>query len=289
MRLRRLTLLIAVTCAITCAALAHTGCVRDDGTTSGSMVTIASTEPTDPPPTLTPTPSPTVSPTPTPSPTPVPNYVEPKNSTPKWYNGFVDPRTVRATVVEDPESVDTLVNKYYTLESDYVPSDLVNVSHSKSQQLRSAAAEAYLAMYDACKEATGKGLYLVSGYRSYQIQAGLFTRAINNRGLAFAVKRNAYQGRSEHQLGLALDLCPEGQTVYTDDFGSTTVGKWVNENCYRYGFIRRYQADYINETGYDNEAWHYRYVGEELATYLYENNMSLEAYWGRCQVMPGDE
>ena len=240
-----------------------------------------------PTPTLSPTPTP--SPTPSPSPTPVPEYVEPKITPAAWYNGFVDPRSVRATVVSDPDDITVLVNKYYTLTADYEPSDLVAVPHSKSQQLREVAANAYQAMYDACREATGKGLYLVSGYRSYSIQTGLFQRAINNRGLRFAVKRNAYQGRSEHQLGLALDLCPEGQTVYTDDFGSTEVGQWVNQNCYRFGFVRRYQGDYINETGYDDEAWHYRYVGEELAAYLYENNMSLEAYYGRCQVLPGDE
>ena len=277
------------TVAIGCVILACTACAgRNEPTstviTKSTEVTSASTIASP-----TPSPSPTISPTPSPSPTPVPTYVEPTISSPKWYNGFVDPRSVRATVVEDPDDVSALVNKYYTLTSSYEPSDLVAVPHSKSQQLRQCAADAYQAMYEACREATGTGIYLVSGYRSFSIQAGLFQRSVNNRGLSFAVKRNAYQGRSEHQLGLALDLCPEGQTVYSDNFGSTTVGKWVNENCHRYGFIRRYQADYINETGYDNEAWHYRYVGEELATYLYENNMSLEAYWGRCQVMPGDE
>ncbi len=258
----------------------------EDGNDSVSVIATVTFE-TTPTPTLSPTP--TISPTPTPSPTPVPTYVEATLKTVKWYNGFVDPRSVRATVVTDPDDYAVLVNKYYTLTSEYVPNDLVDVPYSKNQKLRQIAADAYLELYDACMEATGQGLYLVSGYRSYSTQRALFTRAINNRGVKFAVKRNAYQGRSEHQLGLALDLCPAGQTVYTDDFGSTTVGQWVNENCHRYGFIRRYTADFINETGYDDEAWHYRYVGEELATYLHENNMSLEAYYGRCQVLPDDE
>ena len=278
------------TAVLTTALLTFTGCSImasfDKNTTD---ITIISKVDNTPTPTSSPTPTPTATPTPSPSPTPVPEFVEPTISNPTWYNGFVDPRSVRATVVEDPDDVTVLVNKYYTLTADYEPSDLVDVPHSKSQQLRQVAATAYQAMYDACVEATGQGLYLVSGYRSFAIQRGLFQRSINNRGIKFAVKRNALQGRSEHQLGLALDLCPEGEYEYKDNFGKTTVGKWVNENCYKFGFIRRYQTAYMNETGYDNEAWHYRYVGVELATYLYENDMSLEAYYSKCQVMPGDE
>ena len=278
---------ITVPALIVISALSVAGCSKDRSVSSGpettSSVVSTYTPTTSPSPTSTPTP------TPSPSPTPVPQYVEPEMEPVTWYNGFVDPRTVRATVVSNPEDITALVNKYYTLTSEYTPPDLVDVPHSKYQQLRKEAADAYEAMYSACKESTGTGLYLVSGYRTYGTQKILFVRSMNNRGIRFAVKRNAYQGRSEHQLGLALDLCPEGEYEYTDNFGSTTVGKWVNENCYKYGFIRRYQTAYMDETGYDNEAWHYRYVGVELATYLYENDMSLEAYYGKCQVMPGDE
>ena len=281
------TILLAAAAA---SLMIFTGCDMIFGNDDpGAEITVINSVEVTPTPTPTSTPTPTPSPTPIPTPTPMPEFVEPTIASATWYNGFVDPRSVRATVVENPDDIDVLVNKYYTLTSSYEPSDLVAVDHSKSQQLRQVAADAYIAMYEACVEATGQGIYLVSGYRSYAIQTGLFQRSVNNRGIKFAVKRNAYQGRSEHQLGLAIDICPAGQTVYSDDFGSTTVGQWVDENCYRYGFVRRYQTDYIDETGYDNEAWHYRYVGEELAAYLYENNMSLEAYHGRCQVLPNDE
>ena len=287
-RTDRIKLSILVISSVAVFATAFAACSKAPEasvtTTSTPDTTASATEVTE-----APTPSPTGPLTPSPTPTPVPEYVEPAQEPVTWYNGFVDPRTVRATVVTNPDDVTCLVNKYYTLTSSYVPSDLTAVTHSKSQELRKVAADAYIALYNACKEATGQGLYLVSGYRSFNMQAGLFRRSMNNRGIKFAVKRNAYQGRSEHQLGLALDLCPEGETVYTDGFGSTTVGKWVNQNCHLYGFIRRYQKSYISETGYDNEAWHYRYVGVELATYLYENDMSLEAYYGKCQILPGDE
>ena len=226
--------------------------------------------------------------TPTATPTPEPTYVEPiMNET--WYDGFVDPRSVRATVVEDPTPLDTLVNKYYTLPEDYVPADLVIPEGGGQQQLRKEAADAYEKLNKACKEAVGKGIHLVSGYRSYQLQITLFQRSCNKRSVPFACKRNAYQGRSEHQLGLAMDICPEGQSTIWDDFGETVPGKWVNEHCHEYGFIRRFQSQYSAETGYDNEAWHYRYVGVELATYLHDNDMSLESYKGKAQIMPYDE
>jgi len=128
-----------------------------------------------------------------------------------------------------------------------------------------------------------------SGYRSFSLQEYLFNRSENLRSTAFACKRNAYQGRSEHQLGLALDLCPEGSYEISDNFGETTVGQWVNEHCAEYGFIRRFQGKYSTETGYDNEAWHYRYLGVDLATYLTDNDLSLEAYYNKTQILPGDE
>ena len=86
-----------------------------------------------------------------------------------------------------------------------------------------------------------------------------------------------------------MDITPEGVYEILDSFGETTTGMWVNEHCYEFGFVRRFQYEYRYITGYDQEAWHYRYIGVELATYLYENDMTLEEYYGRPQIMPGDE
>ena len=109
--------------------------------------TVAATPTPTPSPTPTPTPSPT--PLPTPVPTPVPEYVEPQFEE-TWYNGFVDARSVRAQIVDNPEDIAVLVNKYYALPLDYVPPDLVDAPHSMNQQIRAEACDAWLAMYDAC-------------------------------------------------------------------------------------------------------------------------------------------
>lgn len=263
-------------------------CVRTEGVNETVIESAASAPTATPTPEPTPTPSPSPTPTPTPVPTPVPEYVEPQFEE-TWYNGFVDARSIRAEIVTNPTDIDVLVNKYYALPADYVPPDLVDAPHSMDQQIRAEACEAWNAMYDACLEATGQGLFLVSGYRDYNLQQYLFDRSTNLRGISFSVRKNAVPGRSEHQLGLALDITPEGVYEILDEFGETTTGQWVNEHCYEFGFIRRFQQQYIYETGYDIEAWHYRYVGVELATYLYENDLSLEAYYGRLQVLPWDE
>ena len=54
--------------------------------------------------------------------------------------------------------------------------------------------------------------------------------------------------------------------------------KWLEENCYKYGFILRYPPEKTAETGIIYEPWHYRYVGEEDAKKIMESGMTLEEY-----------
>lgn len=278
-------------CTLCLFACKSSEVATESDATSTTVATVPDvTTVTEPVATSTPTPVPTATPTPTPSPipTPVPEYVEPQFET-TWYNGFVDPRSVRAEIVTNPYDIDCLVNKYYALPEDFKPDDLVSAPHSFDQQLRTECNDAWVKMYDDCYEATGQGLLLVSGWRDWGTSTFLFNRSVNLRGTAFACAKNAWPGRSEHQLGLAIDITPAWADNILDEFGETVTGIWVDEHCYEYGFVRRYQPQYVNETGYGIEAWHYRYVGVELATYLYENDMTLEAYHGKVQVMPGDE
>ena len=87
-------------------------------------------------------------------------------------------------------------------------------------------------------------------------------------------------GTSEHQTGLAIDIsCPTMNGILTDKFGETKEGKWVAENSYKYGFIVRYPKNKSNITGYGYEPWHIRYVGTELAKYLFDNNITLDEYY----------
>ena len=54
--------------------------------------------------------------------------------------------------------------------------------------------------------------------------------------------------------------------------------QWLMANCYKYGFILRYPADKSDITEISYEPWHYRYVGVEAATEMYQKHLCLEEY-----------
>ena len=63
-----------------------------------------------------------------------------------------------------------------------------------------------------------------------------------------------------------------------DHRGVRTHKEWLQENCYKYGFIFRYPGDKTDITGVTEEVWHYRYVGVEAATEIHERGICLEEY-----------
>ena len=142
-------------------------------------------------------------------------------------------------------------------------------------KLVNVAKEAYEEMAKAAQKDKRK-LVIMSAYRSYDYQVNLYNRYAKKDG---SDKADTYSGRpgfSEHQTGLAFDLY-NGKTVYTR-FEETKEFDWMQENAYKYGFILRFPKDKEKETGYVYEAWHYRYVGKEIAKEIKEKNISLEEY-----------
>ena len=61
-------------------------------------------------------------------------------------------------------------------------------------------------------------------------------------------------------------------------FSSTKQYKWLKEHCWDYGFILRYTKEKEKITGFNAEAWHIRYVGENHALYMKEHDLCLEEY-----------
>ena len=61
--------------------------------------------------------------------------------------------------------------------------------------------------------------------------------------------------------------------------------KWLEKNCYKYGFILRYPADKVAITGINYEPWHFRYVGVALATEMMEQGLCLEEYVGARDML----
>ena len=185
-----------------------------------------------------------------------------------------------------PESITALVNRAFLLPEDYVPAALTKVKImfdtdviSEKNLLRGEAA---LQLEKMVKAAKKKKIILtgVSGYRSYKRQKDVFDESARLNGQEHADKYCARPGSSEHQTGLAIDIStPEIGNALEVSFADTKAGKWVAENCYKYGFVVRYPKGKSKITGYNFEPWHLRYVGLKTAKYLYENNLTLEEFY----------
>ncbi len=174
-----------------------------------------------------------------------------------------------------------LCNKFYYLGSDYVPKDLTEINsnyQSGGEKVTKDAALAFEKMAKAAKE-DGYNIRAVSTYRSYSYQNTLYNNYAAKDGTKKADTYSARPGYSEHQTGLAVDV-DNTKATYTQ-FGSTKEFGWMKENAYKYGFILRYTKETEFITGYINEPWHYRYVGLEIAKYIYEHPMTYEEYYVR--------
>lgn len=186
-----------------------------------------------------------------------------------------------------PSSKTVLVNRVYLLPSDYIPPNLVvpNVKFSftyssDKRKLRKVAADALERLFQA-GEKEHVELYGVSGYRSYARQKQIYDKNIATRGQAVTDAVSAKPGSSEHQTGLTIDVSARSVNFRLDQsFGDTTEGQWLAENAHLYGFIIRYPYGKTEITGYSYEPWHIRFVGKAVATYLYENKLTLEEYYG---------
>ncbi len=102
------------------------------------------------------------------------------------------------------------------------------------------------------------GLYVHSGFRSFEEQAIAYSQAKDKSTVLLP-------GTSQHHTGLALDFTSSeiGKLVdINSGFERTKAGKWLADHAWEYGFCASYTA---NHDGIRNESWHYLYVGKEMA------------------------
>lgn len=251
------------------------------------LIATATPAPTaTPKPTPAPTspPAPTSTPKPTAAPTQVPLGPETEQSLLPGELTFEYPET--APLNTDTDTYTLLVNKEYLLSSKYIPYMVepdVEIYHKGTNErryLQPIAATALEEMF-AAAEADGLHLVLRCGFRSYKLQKSVYSWNLKTFGYYEVTRYHALPGTSEHQTGLAVDLCCEA-TNYENNFDiiQTQEYAWLLNNAHRYGWILRYPKHKTDITGYNFEPWHFRYVGVELATYLKYNDLTLEEYYG---------
>ena len=163
-------------------------------------------------------------------------------------------------------------------------SKLVTIKYKKTKGVK-AAVEALKTMLEAAK-ADGIGKWQISaGYRSWDDQVNMLNAKVksyqkshkdwsSSKARRAALRTVAEPGCSEHHLGLAFDINKKGSS----SFAGTKQSNWLNEHCWEYGFIIRYQKEKEKITGFEAEPWHIRYVGVEHALYMRDHDLCLEEY-----------
>ena len=187
---------------------------------------------------------------------------------------------------DKPGSIWWIVNKKRPLPAGYVPPDMSipNVTlrldrDNESMKVNSSITKNVEDLFAAAQQA-GNPLLFASGYRSEEYQRQLYQSYVEQGGQEFADKTSAKPGTSEHQTGYAFDVCELNKDCALEkSFADTKAGVWLKNNAHTYGFIICYLDGKENETGYDYEPWHLRYVGPELATELYNNNRTMEDFF----------
>ncbi|MCH5167227.1 MAG: M15 family metallopeptidase [Erysipelotrichales bacterium] len=174
-----------------------------------------------------------------------------------------------------------LCNKFYELGSDYEPDDLVDISikyyYGGPKKIRSEVYEAFKNMWSAAYD---EGIYLIidSAYRDYDSQVRVYKEKEDYRGISYADGIAARPGFSEHQTGLSLDIYSKDNTV-SESFKNSKAYSWLTENAHKYGFILRYPDGKKKITGFNYESWHYRYLGVDLATKVYNEGITFDEYY----------
>jgi len=177
--------------------------------------------------------------------------------------------------IEKEDDLLVLVNKYNSLSQTYEPQDLTEVGSSGKLMRKEAAINMTNLQKDAKKD--GIQINMVSGYRSYDYQDGLYSKYLKRDPQSVVDTYSARPGHSEHQTGLAMDVSDHTWTC-EEYFEDTLQFEWLQENAYKYGFIMRYPKGKEFITGYTYEPWHYRYVGVDVATKIHTENITYEEY-----------
>lgn len=173
----------------------------------------------------------------------------------------------------DPE----LLKKYskvYFLSENYVPTGLRGVNTEyliDTTKVTQVLSRVYPFLVNMLEDAHRDNvpILILSAYRSFETQKSLKQIYVQTFGAGTANQFSAEQGYSEHQLGTALDFTTPKIKGAELEFQNSSSFNWLRDNAYKYGFIISYPKE---NTYYQYEPWHWRFVGVALATYLHNQH-----------------
>ena len=200
-----------------------------------------------------------------------PDHFELDGSYVVWYDSYEE---------ADRDNLNMLVSKQNELGEDFIPADLMDLPltyAAKGCSLTKEAADAFIAMCNELNQGGRPRMYASSSYRNYQYQVDIYNSYVNAHGQEWADSVAARPGYSEHQTGLAVDVA--ANNAHLSKFEEAEEFQWMQENAARFGWILRYPKDKKTITGYDYEAWHYRYVGPEIAPKVVASGLTYDEYY----------
>ena len=165
-----------------------------------------------------------------------------------------------------------LVNPWYILPEEY--NEVVTSSLPNGESVDSRCYADLMQMLADCTSAGGNPV-VCSSYRPHMKQVALFDQQVES---LVSAGRTREEGTSEHEIGLAVDICDYDYQNLDDAQADTPTQKWLMKHSWEYGFILRYPVNKSNITGIIYEPWHYRYVGKEAAREITEKGICLEEY-----------
>jgi D-alanyl-D-alanine carboxypeptidase len=195
-----------------------------------------------------------------------------------------------------------LVNYAHLLPENYSPEDLATTNPMAGEardagfgvtkaglQVDRTAAEQLLAMVRYAYEQDGiTGYLLQSGHRDVPYQKILYQNKVRHyKSLGYAdgdaetaaAVWVARPQESEHHTGLAMDVSSRSHPELETSYYQTANGLWLDENCWRFGFLVRYPEDKTPITKIGYEPWHLRYVGRPHSDYIRQQRWCLEEYY----------
>ena len=202
-----------------------------------------------------------------------------------------------------------LVNAWHSRPTDYSDAGIVGVSKAYKGEEKIQAKDnnvtlhtnALAALHEALLAAKAEGMehYLVEeGYRTIERQQEYYNKKreklsskYSGEALDEATNKEVnYPGTSEYNSGLAFELRlydKNDPDVGAPKYSTTPEGKWMNENCWKYGLVFRFpqnqwpletSTDKSFKTGVSVHLNVYRYVGKGNAAIMHYMDFTMEEY-----------
>ena len=172
----------------------------------------------------------------------------------------------------------------HPLGENFAPPELTLIADNERVDSRIAPAIEQL-LEDA--HSAGYTTYFCSGYRDYASQYSIYWRHIDQYTAEGMTEEEAhartllavqYPGCSEHQSGLSADILESRSQNMVPEIGGSGLMLWLEQHCAEYGFVIRYPEGKTDITSIEYEPWHLRYVGQEAARYMMDNDLCLEEF-----------